>query len=164
MKPLRLKGFSGCIIALLVFGGLVLLIPSNELFAQSTKKELGQSCSNNNQCKSGFCDPGKQKCVPVPGTGLPGQYCTVNGHCASNLCCNNKCTNKLELGERCDCLGDIVCKSGKCDMGSGSNGTKKCVPPAGTGSTNQYCSGNEHCKSLLCISNKCAAKREIGEP
>ena len=129
---------------------------------------LGDACIDNGRCDSTFCDTGTgsggtNRCVPQAGTGTTGQYCSQNAHCQSKRCSAQKCASAVGLGEPCP-GGNSQCTTGYCDSGSGSGGTNKCVPKAGTGAVGQYCSQNAHCASQICSGGKCKAKADLGEP
>jgi hypothetical protein len=129
-----------------------------------TKIAIGDKCTTPDSCASGLCgawDPGTKACLPQPGSAGTGEKCSTNDHCkAGHSCVAHRCEKPLELGE--PCAGNTFCASGYCDQGVGSGGTQKCVPPAGTGKTGQYCSQEAHCESKLCLSSKCQSRREPG--
>jgi hypothetical protein len=135
---------------------------SGPLLPQTPGRELGQTCSSNGQCHSGFCDPSK-KCVPAKGTGAEGDFCTVHDHCDDLYKCRNKkCSKGSASGASCP-GGNVDCQSGSCDSGLGTGGTNKCVPPPGLGNTGEYCSKAAHCKSNRCTANKCETLKALGQ-
>jgi hypothetical protein len=125
---------------------------------------LGTSCSNNRQCSSGYCDAGNgtshtAKCMPRGGMGTIGQMCSHDNQCASSNCNGltqnaagewipGACAAKLALGAHCS--ANYLCASGYCDAGNFTSHTSQCMPPAGTGTTGQPCSNDNHCSSGNC--------------
>lgn len=75
--------------------------------------EAGESCTEDGECCSGYCDPATSKCV-VPCSKL-GEECGHNTDCCSGLCSKNVCVACLELEEACTEDGD--CCSGYCVRG-----------------------------------------------
>jgi hypothetical protein len=125
------------------------------------KYASGHTCPDDNfQCMSGSCDSGPgsggtNKCVPKPGTGQGGEYCSLPAHCGAKQCINHACPTLKKLGQSCP-QGNTQCESGFCDTGPGTGGTNKCVPQSGWGKPGEYCSQNGHCKpGKACVSNKC---------
>jgi microsomal dipeptidase-like Zn-dependent dipeptidase len=123
------------------------------------KKELGARCpTGNRECESGSCDAGlgsgnTNRCVRLDGDS--GEYCSLDRHCKSALyCVSSKCKAKKEVGDRCP-KGNKECESGFCDAGLGTGGTVRCVPAAGRGRHDNYCSQHAHCSSNNCDDRRC---------
>jgi hypothetical protein len=129
----------------------------------------GYFCKFNGQCKSGYCADGK-KCAPLDTTGIPGDYCHHNEHCASGSCecakgfggfCRNweswgpgprnKSTSGLSVGicNGKEPLASLCSKNSECLSGKCADG-KRCSPVNGTGRPGQYCHHNDHCSSKRC--------------
>ena len=105
------------------------------------KKNVGESCSGNDRCKSNKCVQGE--CT----SGDANETCDNSNGCnSSNMYCNNsstrRCQWKQNVGESCS--GNDRCKSGKCAQG-------KCTE----GNENQTCSDSLHCtKNFYCNNSK----------
>jgi len=79
------------------------------------KKAYGETCGNNNQCKSDKCMGGKCACSSRPGGACPNSnnFCHTNG----------KCKAKLANGENCQHQeNDSWCLSGDCSTRLQPNG------------------------------------------
>ncbi len=53
----------------------------------------GDACQVDNDCQSRHC--ADNKCAPINGTGLDGEYCHINKQCASNIC---SCPGGINMG------------------------------------------------------------------
>jgi hypothetical protein len=89
----------------------------------NNKKDSGEDCDKDTQCKSGSCVGGK--CAEKK---AGGEDCSKDDECASGSCSDDKCTNaKKAEGEDCesssDCESDS-CSEGKCGAGTPSKGPK----------------------------------------
>jgi hypothetical protein len=145
--------------------GFGFLLAGSGPAAGDSKLPIGQPCKIAGDCQSGICgawDAGKKACLPPDKSSPVTGPCATSAHCqdAAAMCVKHQCTLPLKLGE--PCLANGECKSAFCDRGLGSGGTGKCVPAAGTGQTNDYCSQEAHCKTKLCTNNKCEAKHPAG--
>jgi len=134
---------------------------------KQTNLDDGFKCTQNTQCKSGYCANGK-RCAPKDGTGKSMDYCHHDNHCASGSCNCSKgfggfcrewekwpegknfgagvgsCDAKQDHGG--PCRKDSECKSGSfCANG------KKCAPRDGRGKSNGYCHHDNHCRTGQCI-------------
>jgi LysM repeat protein len=130
----------------------------------STQFENGTNCTEDQDCKSGYCADGK-KCAPKAGTGEAGDYCHHDNQCRTGLCLcpdgwiggsgpcvgwetfsardgHGTCTEVLPDGA--GCTEDRDCRSGYCADG------KKCAPKDGTGEAGDYCHHDNHCVSGSC--------------
>jgi hypothetical protein len=138
------------------------------------KRKLEQSCRHSNECATGACDVGwgtsqTGTCVPPPGTGKAGEYCTNNKYCKSANCSAHdkpprhwgKCVGSatVRLGSRCSVASD--CRSGACDIGWGTSQTRLCVPMPGTGTTGTFCTNNKYCSSGICTGHTSRDKRGV---
>jgi len=127
---------------------------------------LGRSCTFPQQCASGNCDIGwntsnTRVCVARVGAGNINDWCSNNNQCASGRCGGlnqdifgawhaGRCsTGPSGLGEFCSVNTD--CASTYCDRGDGTSKTSKCMPRAGAGTTNNWCSNNNQCSSGVCV-------------
>jgi pimeloyl-ACP methyl ester carboxylesterase len=111
--------------------------------------QLGDICSNDNQCRTLVCEGLHQDdCGWVPGT----------------------CADKMPLGATCS--QNYHCSSGHCDAGDGTSKTDKCMPNK-NGQPGQICSDNNQCSSLICaglhqdasgawVPGTCADKMPLG--
>ena len=105
------------------------------------KKEVGQPCGGNNQCKEGRCHLGVCVAAKLQGNGTP---CTKNAQCKSMSCVGGKCAPGT-AAKGTACLSKDECASGLCLAG-------KCAPPpVGT-----PCSKDSECASGICYAQKCA--------
>ena len=126
---------------------------------------LGESCSYNGNCVSGWCDSGwgtsnTKKCMPRAGTGNLNDWCSNNNQCASGRCGGlrqdvsgrwypGRCTNTTSaLGEFCSVNSD--CASTYCDRGDGTSKTSMCMPRGGAGRSGDWCSHDNQCASRVC--------------
>lgn len=132
--------------------------------SDESKLGVGKKCTGDDQCASGICgawDPGTKGCLPAKDSVEPNGLCSNNNQCRGGASCvDHRCEVALGLGD--PCTDNDSCASHYCDTGLGSGETKKCVPPAGTGKTGDYCSQEAHCKTRLCIATQCEATREPG--
>ena len=74
------KGYSGKFCKTNAFTQL----PSHGICIVPPGFENGESCSVDDDCKSNHC--ANCKCAPRDGTGIFGDYCHHNNHCASGVC------------------------------------------------------------------------------
>jgi microsomal dipeptidase-like Zn-dependent dipeptidase len=121
----------------------------------ATSQPLGGPCDVNAACISNRCDVGSfttntRRCIPNDGTGTPGDYCTHSNHCVSKSCVAKVCvaSSSVALGEAC--TSHEVCDSRRCDLGTFSTNTRRCIPNDGTGSTGSYCTHNNQCRTRRC--------------
>jgi hypothetical protein len=97
--------------------------PPNFPGCKAAKKEAGEDCEKDLECKSNSCIGGK--CIEKKGGG---DECQADSECASGSCSDGKCTSaKKAEGE--DCGSDDECDSGscaagKCGGGGGGKGPK----------------------------------------
>ena len=127
---------------------------------------LGQACETNAGCLSGRCDSGwnttnTERCIPNDGTGRVGDFCTHNNHCQNTNCVGNQCRAPVGLGESCET--NAGCSSGRCDSGSNTTNTERCIPNDGTGQIGNYCTHNNHCQNTNCVDDQCRAPADLGE-
>jgi hypothetical protein len=89
------------------------------------KKDDGEDCDKDNECKSTSCVGGK--CVSKKSAG---EDCEKDDECNSGACADGKCTEgeakKKAAGE--DCESDGECDSGKCKEGKCEGGGKSKFP------------------------------------
>jgi hypothetical protein len=145
--------------------------------SSASTRDLEQSCRQSNECRSGACDVGwgtsqTGTCVPAPGTGRTGEYCTNHKYCKSVSCSGHnrpprhrgECigTRTVELASRC--IGPSDCRSGTCDTGSGTSQTGLCVPAPGTGTVGTFCTNNKYCKSGVCTGHTSRDKQGFCAP
>ena len=126
---------------------------------------LGEACSWNGSCASGWCDSGwntsnTRKCMPRPGVGRLNDWCSHNNQCASGRCGGLRqdlsgawqpghCSNSTSaLGEFCSVNSD--CASTYCDRGDGTSKTSMCMPRGGAGRAGDWCSNHNQCASRVC--------------
>ncbi len=105
------------------------------------KKEVGQPCSANVECKEGRCHLGVCIASQLKGVGAP---CTGKAHCKTMKCVGGKCAPGASP-KGAACLNKEECASGKCEAG-------KC---AGT-STGGTCANDAQCPGGVCYQGKCA--------
>jgi len=139
------------------------------------KVNLGGSCREHNECRSGACDAGMgtsrtDTCVPRNGTGRSGDHCSHDAHCRTNICAGlrasgnqwipGSCADKAGLGD--SCREHNQCRSGACDAGMGTSRTDTCVPRNGTGRSGDHCSHDAHCRpGLACRGLRASGNRWI---
>jgi hypothetical protein len=130
----------------------------------AAKLGIGQRCSNNRYCQSGFCDAGPgtaqtTQCMPAPGTGTNAQKCSNDNQCATGNCAglrtdnyNNwipgQCAAKDALGA--PCTGNSQCRSSYCDVGWNTANTYRCMPRGREGVAADPCTHNTQCASGNC--------------
>jgi hypothetical protein len=103
------------------------------------EKDLGESCTNNNQCTSGVCHGVEDICW-----GFGEDYsCTFNEQCASEICESGSCTLP-QNPEGGFCSGDDGCLEGTCV-------DYECVSLV----LGESCIDNDQCASGLCYSDVC---------
>jgi hypothetical protein len=117
------------------------------------RRDYGGGCDSNPDCIASRCDVGifttnTRKCIPNDRTGDRDDYCTHDNHCASpNSCIAKRCAPRVGYGESCDSNRD--CSSSRCDVGTFTTNTRKCIPNDGQGKDKAYCTHNNHCDSRL---------------
>jgi hypothetical protein len=126
------------------------------------KKALGDFCSQNYQCTSGYCDTGNNtsrtdRCMPHSG-GQLGDICSNANQCSSLICAGlhqqsgawvpGSCASKLTLGD--PCTQNYECGSGYCDRGNNTSRTDRCMPNQ-TGRPGDICSHPNQCISRTCL-------------
>jgi hypothetical protein len=118
----------------------------------------GEACNDGTACASGRCDSANgnpHNCIPVDGTGNPGEYCTHPNQCNSAhsvTCQNHVCLappppGQVTLGHAC--TSNQSCASGRCDVANGN--PHNCIPNDGWGKPGDYCTHENQCNSSTCV-------------
>jgi len=129
--------------------------------------QLGQHCTTNCDCGSGWCDSGDGTsktglCMPKPGTGNINDLCSDNKQCASGRCGDlfqdlssnwhpGHCSSVLKSPLHDYCSVNSDCISNNCDRGDGTSKTSRCMPWGPTGKTGDWCSNNNQCSKGVCM-------------
>jgi hypothetical protein len=132
--------------------------------ACAAKLGLGEHCSANYLCASGYCDAGDgtsktSKCMPPAGAGTNGQLCSNDNQCSSGNCPGlrqdtyynwipGNCAAKFPLNTSCN--ANSQCASNYCDAGNGTSHSSKCMPAGRTGVSGNACTHNNQCASNVC--------------
>ena len=128
------------------------------------KKDPGEDCTANDDCKSNKCDLGDGKtstCLDENGKKGEKVACANNDECVSGSCLGSDASSKtckklVDNGEDCDFL--FECKSKYCKK-SGSDNKGKCADKVADG---QSCDVHADCTSGYCAgdsSKVCTAKK-----
>jgi hypothetical protein len=131
-----------------------------------TMNRNGESCIENQECTSNYCDNGENTsrtrlCLPAGGTGQGSDPCTNNNQCATNICSGatlstagswtpGMCVGRGALGAPCS--SNAQCTSTYCDAGFNTARTNKCMPRGGEGRAGNPCTHNRQCASAECRS------------
>lgn len=81
---------------------------------------------------------------------------------SSQTCAARLAGAKKGYGESCG--GDDDCLNNRCDKGTFTTNTNKCIPNDGTGAVGEYCTNSAHCKNNNCDLGvkKCKARADVG--
>jgi hypothetical protein len=101
-------------------------------------------CGSRDRGQTGLCPPGVEcRALPIGSPDYPSRppsALTADWYCGA--------LPPAPLGASCSWNGG--CTSGRCDSGWGTSNTRKCMPQAGTGNINDWCSNNNQCASGRC--------------
>ena len=147
-----------------------------QCFPKLKKLKIGDKCSVNEECYTGFCSMSicqgidyEGDCTDYPNGCKPGMYCTHNDKVNKDICVEYATTNKLcgysaDLGHEIQCYPGLICQIR--DNGSGTTVCKKW----GTFDLNKEVTDERLCKSGMALIDtevdsklKCVAVEEDGE-
>jgi hypothetical protein len=107
----------------------------------TARKDNGENCSADGQCKTGFCNTLGSRCADLPSGKGVGEGCLFTLECKGNLVCagpalQKTCSKRVGGGAECDnadngnkpkCAADLACVAGA--------GTSTCALPLSSGQT-----------------------------
>ena len=147
-----------------------------QCFPKLKKLKIGDKCSVNEECYTGFCSMGicqgvdfEADCSDYPNACKPGTYCAENTILNTKICVEYAKTNEIcgyspTLGYNIECLPGLLCQIR--DNGSGTTVCKKW----GTFDVNKEVTDERLCKSGMALIDsevdnklKCIAVDEEGE-
>ena len=145
-----------------------------QCFPKIKKLKIGDKCSVNEECYSGFCSMGicmgidfEDECTDYENACKPGLYCIKNNHLGKNICVeyasiNEFCGDSEILGYKKKCLPGLSCQ--KRDDNSNTYACKKW----GTFDLNKEVKNPKLCKTGMALEDidgtlKCIAVDEEGE-
>lgn len=147
-----------------------------QCFPKIEKLKIGEKCSVNEECYTGFCSMDicmgvdfEAECTDYPNACKPGMYCTYNSYLNKKICVeyasiNEICGESFELGYNKKCLPGLLCQIR--DNNSGTTVCKKW----GTFDINKEVTDERLCQTGMALIDievdnklKCIAVEEEGE-
>ncbi len=110
---------------------------------------FGASCTSNDTCCSGMCDPTGACSVNTTTCASAGQPCAANTDCCNVSCIANQCSATQCTSDGATCTQDGQCCSGSCAGGTCAALNTSCKTDGNT------CSGDGDCCSKYCNGGVC---------